>query len=260
MFKKLLLLSILISPLNQVFAYEKGDFYGYWGWNRSDYSKSDISLKGPGYDFKLEDVEAKDRQSPLSDLFTRYLNPMAFTIPQYNMRFGYFIKNDLSISFGVDHMKYVVKQDQTVKINGEINTGGPFDGTYNGSDQKLTGDFLKFEHTDGLNLITLEVEKYFKTNILKNTHLILGGGLGISYPKTNATILGENHRDDFKISGSTINVKMGVEMDIYENFFTRFMYKKGYVNMDDISTSSNGGTASQKFDYNQYYLVFGYRF
>ena len=54
----------------------------------------------------------------------------------------------LTVSLGIDHMKYVMKNNQTVKINGEINTGGGFDGTYKNSEIVLTEEFLTFEHTD----------------------------------------------------------------------------------------------------------------
>jgi hypothetical protein len=35
----------------------------YWGWNLSDYSGSDITFKGEGYDFTLDNVTAYNRQS-----------------------------------------------------------------------------------------------------------------------------------------------------------------------------------------------------
>ena len=42
----------------------KGSFYFYWGWNRDAYTKSDISFSGNDYNFTLDNVVAKDRQSP----------------------------------------------------------------------------------------------------------------------------------------------------------------------------------------------------
>ena len=110
----------------------KGKFFVYWGWNRANYSDSDIHFTGNNYDFTLSDVTAQDRQTPFS--FNDYLNPGRITIPQNNYRIGYFLKEHYTISIGVDHMKYVMDADQTVKINGEINTGSPFDGVYNNDD------------------------------------------------------------------------------------------------------------------------------
>jgi hypothetical protein len=50
------------------------------------------------------------------------------TIPQTNFRIGYFINDHYSIALGVDHMKYVMAQNQVANITGNINTGTPFDG------------------------------------------------------------------------------------------------------------------------------------
>ena len=49
----------------------------HWGWNRANYSKSDIHLKGNNYDFTLHDVVAKDRQTPFS--FDVYFHPTKFS-------------------------------------------------------------------------------------------------------------------------------------------------------------------------------------
>ena len=90
--------------------HRKGSFYFYWGWNKSAYTKSDITFTGNDYNFTLYDVVADDRQSPLSANI--YLNPANITIPQYNMRIGYFFNDKYNISFGVDHMKYVMRSNQ----------------------------------------------------------------------------------------------------------------------------------------------------
>lgn len=125
----------------------KGDFYFYWGWNRGWYSNSDISFKGDNYDFELKSVVAKDRQSTVN--LNTYLNPIKATIPQYNFRIGYFIHEKYNISFGVDHMKYVVQQHQIAKISGEIaGTNGVYDHSYTNEDIKIETDFLKFEQTE----------------------------------------------------------------------------------------------------------------
>lgn len=58
---------------------KKGDFYFYWGWNRATHTKSDIHFTGNDYDFTLNDVVAKDRQSPWDPAI--YLNPANLTIP-----------------------------------------------------------------------------------------------------------------------------------------------------------------------------------
>jgi hypothetical protein len=62
------------------------------------------------------------------------------TIPQTNLRLGYFINDHYSIAIGVDHMKYVMTQGQTANIKGTI-SAGTFDGVYNNSQIVLTRFF-----------------------------------------------------------------------------------------------------------------------
>ena len=128
----------------------KGKFFVYLGWNWASYSNSDIQFKGKDYNFTLSKVRAQDRPTKFS--VDNYFNPANISIPQNNYRIGYFFKENYTVSIGVDHMKYVMINDQDVKINGEINIGNTkYDGTYTGEDIKLAKDFLRFEHTDGLN-------------------------------------------------------------------------------------------------------------
>jgi hypothetical protein len=42
------------------------------------------------------------------------------TIPQTNFKLGYFINDHYSIALGADHMKYVVTQDQTAILPGQL--------------------------------------------------------------------------------------------------------------------------------------------
>ena len=59
---------------------------------------------------------------------------------------------------GTDHMKYVVVENQTAVISGEIAESiSRFDGTYDNDKILLSPDFLHFEHTDGLNYWNIEV-------------------------------------------------------------------------------------------------------
>ena len=52
---------------------KKGKFYFYWGWNKAQYSYSDIKFKGDNYNFSLFDVAAQDRQTTWDPAV--YLNP-----------------------------------------------------------------------------------------------------------------------------------------------------------------------------------------
>lgn len=251
----------------------KGKFFLYWGWNRGYFSDSDISFKGDDYDFTLYDVKASDRQTPFS--VDSYLNPGNITIPQTNYRIGYFFKENYTISVGVDHMKYVVDIDQTARINGEITgsypngNGGDFQGVYTGNDMQLLDEnFLKLEHTDGLNYVNVELSRFdnisnlFRLNA-KNFQINAteGVGIGVLYPRTNATLLGKEKHDDFHISGYGVSARVGLDFTLFKYFFIMPELKTGYINMGDIrTTSSTSDSASQSFGYFQTTIVFGGRF
>lgn len=241
---------------------QKGGFYFYWGWNRGGYSKSDISFKGQNYDFVLKNVQAKDRQSKFT--FGEYLNPKTITIPQYNYRVGYYFKENWDVSVGMDHMKYVVKNNQSVKISGVINNSNtPYDGTYLEDDLIIREDFLTFEHTDGLNYLNLEFrhsDTFISFKKISINHLE-GLGLGILIPKTNTKLLNKERYDEFHISGYGLNAVLGLNVIFFDHLFIQSEFKTGYFELPNIrTTSSTADKASQNFFFTQLNLVFGYRF
>lgn len=264
----LLLITLFLSLFTNTFAAaldKKGKMYFYYGYNRSEYSNGDYHITGNGHDFTLKNVKATDVQSPIGA--DPYLNPFAWSVPQNTIRFGYYLADNLSISFGNDHMKYKMVPDQTVGIEGTIGaSGGAYAGTYAaGSTQKLTGDFLTFEHTDGLNYVSLELEHYIplwestkKDNALS---FFWGPGLAVMYPKTNAKLFSNERNDQFHIAGSGYSIKTGLEFIFYERFFTRLVTKFGAINMNDaILTKSGIERLSHKFTFSELYLVLGLNF
>ncbi|MFD0761939.1 hypothetical protein ACFQZW_07585 [Lutibacter aestuarii] len=243
----------------------KGKFFAYWGWNRGHYSTSDITFKGDNYNFTLSNVKAKDKPKPFG---IYYFKPDEITIPQTNFRIGYFFKENYTVALGVDHMKYVMKNDQTVKINGTINLGGDFDGNYTNEEIVLTEDFLLFEHTDGLNYVNIEISRFdnldnwlkFKVKNI-DINLTEGVGVGLLYPKTNTTLLGKERYDEFHVSGYGISAHAGLNITFFKHFFIQSNIKVGYINMKDIrTTASTSDSASQNFTFFENMYVFGVRF
>jgi hypothetical protein len=224
---KLLLLAITLlgcfncfsqesKPISEKYTeHNKGKIYIFWGGNRDSYTKSDIHFKGATYDFTLYDVAAVDKPK---GWHIDYLNPARMTIPQTNFRIGYFINDHYNISIGLDHMKYVMVQNQSVQITG--NYPAIFDGTVitNGVVDLSDTSFLTFEHTDGLNYINSEISrvddisKIFKIKDTDKFQISLteGAGGGILYPKTNVTLMGKPRHDDFNVAGYEVSEKRGL--------------------------------------------------
>jgi len=244
----------------------KGKMYVIWGWNRAAYSDSDITFKGDDYNFTLHDVEARDKVTPFS--FKKYINPKNVTIPQTNYRVGYFFHDNYTVSIGVDHMKYVMHSYQTVKINGTIANGTKYDGVYNNDDILLTDDFLTFEHTDGLNYINLEVNRFDNLNeLLKfdtgfmGVNLTEGIGGGILFPKTNTKFMEQDRYDEFNVAGYGFSAKVGLNLTFWNHFFIQSDYKVGYINMGNIRTTQfKSDSASQDFIFFEATFMLGFRF
>lgn len=265
------LLSVFLFTIGGVLAQEnnadnqdvlisrKGQFHVYWGWNVSWYSDSDISFKGEDYDFTLEDVEAFDRPTPFNA--HDYFNPAQITIPQFNFRLGYFFHENYNVSIGFDHMKYVVKPYQIVKMTGEIaNSGTNYDGVYNNTDQAINKDFLRFEHTDGLNYVNVEVRRFDEIYATKDItfNLTEGFGAGLLIPRTNTTLLGKERYDEVHTSGFGLGAVIGVNVTFFERYFIQSELKGGYINMQNIrTTQSEVDEASQDFFFGQFNVVFG---
>lgn len=272
--KNILVFFILISlwsdlshAQNQRIYAKKGHAFFYWGWNRDKYTKSDIHFKGEHFDFTLKDVVADDRQRDFD--MNLYFNPRRFTIPQSNFRIGYFFKDNYSLSFGFDHMKYVLRKNQTVKISGKIDDPQPYyAGVYDNQDIKLTPHFIQYEHTDGLNYINLELRRLDPVDYLKrirvkhvNLNLVEGFGLGIMFPKTDATLMGGERNDEFHVAGFGTAIMLGLNLTFFNHFYLQTELKGGYINMSNVAITSNpNDIGKQQFFFLQRNFVFGYSF
>lgn len=239
----------------------EGDMFGSWGWNRSIYTKSDIHFKGANYDFTLMNVAATDRQTPFKA--ETYFGLTTITIPQTNLRFGYFLNDHLAITVGVDHMKYVMVQDQKVKFEGSIEDPN-YASMVHAGEIALTSDFLTFEHTDGLNYLNAELEYHQGLYRAKNFQLNAFGaaGVGTLMPKSNVKLMGYPRNDQFHLAGIGTAIKVGFELLFWKHFFIRYEGKLGYINMPSIVTrmTSIEDRASQQFYFAAMDGMFGFNF
>ena len=243
----------------------KGKFYVFWGGNRESYSKSDIRFKGADYDFTIHNVSAHDKPK---GYHIDYVNPARMTIPQTNLRIGYFINDHYNISIGLDHMKYVMYNDRRVDYSGYYPEEGnnTFGETISDDELLLTEDFLLFEHTDGLNYINTEISRVDDISGLiglPNTdkyqiNLTEGIGGGFLYPKTNTTLLGKDRYDEFHISGYGLSAKVGLNFTFFKYFFIQTELKGGYIEMNDIRTTKDkADSAEQNFWFFQRIIAVG---
>jgi len=243
-------------------VFKKGSVMLFWGWNNAKYSKSDIRFKGNGYDFQLNNVVANDRQTKFD--WGIYFNPAYITIPQVNYKITFFPKDNFGISLGMDHMKYVMPQNQIVDFKGYIDNPEYAGMVNNGKVDLNSGEFLQFEHTDGLNYINIGAQKYH--NVLNKKHigifLSYGGGLGALLPKSNVTLMGNERSDRFHLAGFGLDARAAVSVVIIKHIVLQAEGKLGYINMPDIKTTLNDkpDKALQDFTFAQVNFGIGYTF
>jgi hypothetical protein len=262
--------------------HEKGKFYINWGYNRSWYNKSDIHFSGQGHNFILYDVVAHDRPSELS---LDYINPTTWSIPQFNFRFGYFISDKYSISGGWDHMKYVADDFQTVMMYGyldpavvaeplmkgnmeKLNSKYSSSGLYNGLQVEMTPeDFIHYEHTDGLNYASIDIERYDELWQSKKYDrfgitLVTGAGLGLIVPRTDCHLFGSGENHYWNIAGWGSSLKAGLQINVTRVIYLQSDFKIGYLQMSNVHSSIHKDIdkASQHIVFYENYWLIGFRF
>ncbi|EGV42595.2 hypothetical protein BZARG_1919 [Bizionia argentinensis JUB59] len=246
------------EPSSLYTSHNKGKTFLSWGGNRGAFTKSDINFKGDNYNFTTEDVKASDKPK---GWHIDYLNPTRMTIPQTNFKVGHFISDNYYLALGLDHMKYVMNQNQYANINGYIDlpaseAGSIHNGIYQNESIQLTEEFLMFEHTDGLNYLYAEFGRFddissifgiINTDIFQ-VNITEGVGAGVLYPKTNTTLLQKNRYDDFHISGYGVALNAGINLTFLKYFFIQGDLRGGYINMPNVRTTrSSNDSASHHF-------------
>lgn len=246
----------IIEPIRFT-ATNKGKFFLGWGGNRAAFTTSDIHFKGEDYEFIIKDAIAKDKPK---GWHIDYINPARITIPQTNFKIGYFISNKYSVSLGMDHMKYVMENNNHRVVDGYINlpsddVGAVFNAVYDQQNMLISEEFLLFEHTDGLNYLYLEFARHDDISSLFNiqntdrfqVNVTEGVGAGILYPKTNTTLFDRERYDEFHVSGYGLSVGAGLNLTFFKHFFVQGDLKGGYINMANIRTTKNPNEGASQY-------------
>lgn len=239
----------------------KGRFFFYWGYNRSAYTKSDFHIQGEGYDFTVKDMKATDKPSALT--FNNYVANIS--IPQYVYRLGYFINDRVSLSIGMDHLKYYMVSDQLAVVDGYVSqdVSSEFAGVYDNAEVKIPWDWLWVHHSDGLNYASVELEynlplwmssnRKFYVDVLGN----VGGGLVV--PKTYVRLYEEAIDNEFHIAGGGMSAKVGGRVTFWTNFYFEASLKSGYVWMPDILVDGTStASANQQFGWTEFFGAVGF--
>lgn len=244
------------AELFQTSKIKKGSFYFYWGYNRSVYTKSSLRCIGAGYDFTMKNLQASDNPERFNPSI--YFNPKSITVPQFNVRFGYFFKDNWSLSLGYDHMKYVMDNKQLVNLHGHIDEGisDQWSGDYYGEEMRTNNKFIHYENSDGLNYMRIELSRYFElisfgqNNWLRiNTQLGISSGFILSFNDFNFG--NQFDRKTVSISGYGISMSGGIRLDFFNRFFIQTNVDGGIIHQIKVKTRPND-------DYSHAKQIFGF--
>lgn len=237
------------------FNHETG-FYFSWGYNKDYFSKSDIHYSNSGsdnYNFKILDCKAVDRPG-FKNIFNSDIS-----IPQYVYRLGYYFKKkkQFGVEINFDHAKYIVTDNQTLRVKGEIR-GRSID-----KDTLVTNEFVHLEHTNGANYLMANFLYRIQLFELKKNHnaltLIFKTGLGTVIPKTDVTFMGKRIDNKFHVAGFIAGEEIALRYNIYKGLITEFSSKNAYAN---YFNAIGVGTArvSHSFFTTMLVLTLGYQF
>ena len=261
------------SQLASVTAKKQGIFYLQWGYNRDWFSKSDIHFhgtypntpqsppeaRGQEYDFTLLGADAEDRPQ-----FNRIAD-WEVTIPQFYYRVGYIFhgENINGIELGFDHVKYVMKSDQTLRVQGQL-----YDSAAQGvitvdKEMVVSDHFVHFEHTNGANYVMLSFVRgmpLLQTRSEMHTILCLvKPGAGIVIPRSDVSINGVRKDNEFHIAGYVAGLEVSFRYIIGGHVFLETSGKGCYANYTNVLTT-DGNSANHYFTSFEWLFSLGYQF
>jgi len=242
----------------------KGMFFFNWGYNRSGYSKSDLRFKGPGYDFTMANAKSTDNYAKFGRV---YADITSITVPQFNVRLGYYFNNNWALSFGQDHMKYLFADKNEVKLSGYIQPGidkaSNLSGDYNDVAYTTDRSTFHYENSDGLNYLRFELTRsdmWYKTPnklfaITTNAGLSVGGILSFN----DFDFAGRKDMRTISLSGYGISAHLGLRLEFFERVFLQFSSGNGFMHQVKVRTRPNdrSASASQTFWYSEINGVVG---
>ena len=248
--------------------FRDGEWYFSWGFNKENWSRTNISVSQPGLgnNFTLYDVQGHDEAGGFGqDLFDG-----DFFGPQYNIRVGRFFTDTIGVEFSLDHTKYQTTLNQVVPLRGSIG-GVPANGNY-----QLTSQAFNEELHNGANHVMIDgVYRYpliGKTNETLSVALLAKAGVGLMIPHTSDTIFG-NPVDVgskslgtsfgltngwWQLNGWTTGAELGFRVVLYKPVYLEVSDKVAYSYFWDLPAYL--GTIRQSLVMNEAIVSIGFTY
>lgn len=239
----------------------RGTFFMNWGYQRSFYTKSDIEFNNSDYKFTLRNVTATDEPTKNAG---DYLRLNEFFNPQYSVRAGYYYMNKYALTFGMDHMKYVLTDGNQVLLDGEIDSSlhTIWAGDYKNEVVVTNRNDFHYQNV-GLNFIRLELLRTDKLYQSKNKVFALSSNLSLGFGAivSNATLLLRPKTTVTRsLSGYGLSASAGLRLEFFRNFYIQSQISGGSINQTNLKTESADKKAyiKQQFWYGQSQVCIGF--
>lgn len=241
-------------------------FFFTWGYNRTAYTRSSIHFEGSGYHFQLHHLIARDRPSTLRS--GEYTHLSKFTIPQYNFAIGYHISRRWAVMARMDHMKYVVVNGQKAHMTGRVDsTASPeYAGEWQGETVTVSDDLLTFEHTDGLNYLSVStryslIPDAFWDNKKVHFKPFVGMMAGVVIPKTDVRVFNYGLDNKFHLAGGGLAVEAGAKLTFFRRLFLMGDLRGGFLTLPNVLIHNKApDRARHHFAFGEATLSLGYQF
>jgi outer membrane protein assembly factor BamB len=228
-------------------------FFASWGYNGDGFAKSDLHVSQPslGNDFTFVGVQARDSKT-WTDLFNHY--PF---VPQYNVRFGFFFNERWGLEVALDHIKWIVKEDQQVRMTGTL------DGAAVDTPVTLTPDVLVYQLNNGSNPLFVNLVRRIRLagepGRTGYFALLAKAGGGVAFPHTENTVFGQPNEKGFQFfHGWDLDAAAAVRVHIWKPVYFEFEGKLVYARYFDVKIDR--GTARHSVKAAEYNWNFGVAF
>jgi len=229
------------------------EFFVSWGYNGDSYTKSNLHIRQAslGNDFTLVGVQARDSKAWTS-LFSHSL-----FVPQYNVRTGLFFNERWGVELALDHFKWIVRQDQQVRMTGTLN-GAAVD-----TPVTLTTDVLRYQLNNGANPVFVNLIRRVRLRgepkRTGSVFLLAKAGGGFAMPHTENVLFGQANEKGFQFfHGWDMDAGAAVRVHLLKRLYFEFEEKAVYARYFGVKVDR--GTARHTVKAGAFTFNFGMSF
>jgi hypothetical protein len=173
------------------------------------------------------------------------------------MRFGVFFNERWGLELAHDHIKWIVRQDQDVRMTGTLN-GAPVD-----AEVTLTPDVLRYQLNNGANPLFFNVIRRVRLagepGRTGYVAFLAKAGGGFANPHTENAVFDQPNEKGFQFfHGWNVDAVAAVRLHVFKRLYVEFEEKAVYARYFGVKVDR--GTARHGIKANEFTWNFGMAF